>query len=258
MNHMTGLRWLALALSLVCLIAHTGAAGPLPGTALHTPVPQLVLWAWERPESLLFADSDGVGVAFLAHSIFLDEAPVLRPRLQPLRVGPNTRLIAVVRLEPTPRTPRSFTPGYTETVAEWIAEVAQEPQVEAVQIDFDATQSQRAFYRAVLAQVRPLLPRATSLSITALGSWCLGDDWLTGLPIDEAVPMLFRMGVDRENILHALAAGDDFREPLCRTSVGLSTDEPWPDIHPGRRVYVFNSHSWTKASFEAVQRRLTP
>jgi hypothetical protein len=227
-----------------------------------------VLWAWERPESLLFADSRQIGVAFLAESIFLDQQPVLRPRLQPLSVSRNTPLIAVVRLEATPRAPG--TPGgtYTATVAQWIANTAREPQVQAVQIDFDATRSQRAFYRALLAQVRPLLPTATTLSITALGSWCLGDDWLGGLPIDEAVPMLFRMGADRQNILRALATGDDFREPLCRISIGVSTDEPWPAVPgasgfatagwPGRRVYVFNPHPWTKASFEAVLGKLTP
>ena len=268
-SKITKVSWMVLALAVVCLGILTGAEGLPPGISLSAPAPQLVLWAWERPESLPFVNSRETGVAFLAESIFLDQQPVLRPRLQPLRVGPNTPLTAVVRLEITPRTPRAFDAAYISTVAQWIATVAREPQIEAVQIDFDATQSQRNFYRALLAEVRPLLPTGMKLSITALGSWCLGDDWLSGLPIDEAVPMLFRMGADRENILRALAAGDDFHEPLCRTSLGVSTDEPWPEIPgprafgakswwAGRRVYVFNPHPWTKASFEAVQRKLTP
>ena len=266
MHKNVSLRWLILAVAALFLVSLTGATGATRSTALSDHAPHLVLWAWERPESLLFADSDGVGVAFLAESIFLDQQPLLRPRLQPLRVGPSTPLTAVVRLEITSRTPHAFDASYTSTVAQWIVNVAREPQVEAVQIDFDATRSLHDFYRALLAQVRPLLPATTSLSITALGSWCMGDDWLSKLPIDEAVPMLFRMGVDRENILRALAAGDDFREPLCRSSIGVSTDEPWPEISSasgarwsvGRRVYVFNPHPWTKASFEAVQRKLTP
>jgi hypothetical protein len=268
LNRITKISWLALALAVVCLVALTGTAGRPACSMAKVRAPYLLLWAWERPESISFVNSKEIGVAFLAESIFLDRQPVLRPRLQPLRVGPKTPLTAVVRLEITPRTPKAFDPSYTSTVAQWIVTVAHEPQVEAVQIDFDATQSQRDFYRALLAAVRPLLPTGMQLSITALGSWCLGDDWLSGLPIDEAVPMLFRMGVDRENILHALAAGDDFREPLCRTSLGVSTDEPWPEIPDqpfsaknwwaGRRVYVFNPHPWTKASFEAIQRKLTP
>jgi len=250
--HNFGIRRAAFARSLVCLVALTGAAGSPPS---H---PQLVLWAWERPESLRFVDSAEVGVAFLAESIYLNREPVLRPRLQPLQVGKSTPLIAVVRLEITPDTPRQFEDSYTAKVARWIAGTAALPQVQAVQIDFDAPQSQRSFYRALLGEVRSLLPPAMPISITALGSWCLGDDWLNGLPIDEAVPMLFRMGVDRANILRALAGGDDFREPLCRTSVGVSTDEPWPEVGRGRRVYVFNPRPWTESAFQAVQRKLTP
>jgi len=247
---------LALVMSLLCLVALTGAGRPggAPGPA-H---PHLVLWAWERPESLRFIHSDQVGVAFLAESIYLNREPVVRPRMQPLQVSKSTPLIAVVRLEVTPDNPRQFEATYTESVARAIATVAALPQVREVQIDFDATQSQRGFYRALLSDVRSKLPPSMPLSITALGSWCLGDDWLAGLPIDEAVPMMFRMGKDRATIVRALAGGDDFREPLCRTSVGVSTDEPWPEIARGRRFYIFNPRRWTETSFAAVQRKLTP
>jgi hypothetical protein len=255
MTHIGSTRWLALLFALGGVLGLTGAAG-LPAT--DAVPPRLVLWAWERPESLRFAEASGAGVAFLAESIFLEQSPVVRPRLQPLKVAPSTALTAVVRLESTQRSPATFTSEYITTVAGQIARVAREPQIRAVQIDFDATQSQRAFYSALLEQVRPLLPPATALSITALGSWCLGDDWLAGLPIDEAVPMMFRMGVDRANIIRALAADDDFREPLCRTSIGVSTDEPWPTLRPGRRVYVFNPRPWTATTFAAVQRKLVP
>lgn len=254
MHKITAICRAAFALSVVCLVALTGAGGL--GTA--TADPQLVLWAWERPESLRFVDSSQISVAFLAESIYLNREPILRPRLQPLQVGKSTLLIAVVRLEVTRDTPRQFDDAYREKVAQWIAGTSALPQVRGVQIDFDATQSQRSFYRALLSDVRSLVPPALPISITALGSWCLGDDWLNGLPINEAVPMLFRMGKDRGNIVRALAAGDDFREPLCRTSVGVSTDEPWPHIAPGRRVYVFNPRAWTETSFQAVQRKLTP
>jgi hypothetical protein len=251
---MAALRYTALALSLVCLVTLTGAESPRPTREN----PQLVLWAWERPESLTFLEPDRVAVAFLAETIYLDREPELRPRLQPLQVGPGTPLIAVVRLEVTRNTPAEFADAYTNTVSHWIAGVASLPQVQAVQIDFDATRSQHGFYRSLLTQVRPLLPPPTGLSITALGSWCMGDDWMDGLPIDEAIPMLFRMGVDRANILHVLQTGQDFRQPLCQHSVGLSTDEPWPEIRRGRRVYVFNPRSWTATSFQTVEQRLAP
>lgn len=256
MRSLSAVGKLAFAVSLLCLVTLTGAGRP--GGERVPANPQLVLWAWERPESLRFIHSDEVGVAFLAESICLNREPVVRPRMQPLQVSKSTPLIAVVRLEVTPDSPREFEAAYSDRVARWITGVAGLPQVREVQIDFDATQSQRGFYRALLSDVRSQLPPAMPLSITALGSWCLGDDWLAGLPIDEAVPMLFRMGKDRANIVRALAGGDDFREPLCRTSVGVSTDEPWPEIAPGRRVYVFNPRRWTETSFAAVQRKLMP
>src|SRR5579871_6809970 len=252
----TAVRKLAFLVSLVSLASLSGASRARAEFAGSEP--RLVLWAWERHESLRFVDEQGVAVAALGGSIYLNREPLLRPRMQALNIGLHTPLIAVVRLEVTRETPRQFDSAYVQQVARWIASEATLPQVQALQVDFDATQSQREFYRALLIEVRSRLPRGMALSITALGSWCLGDDWLRGLPIDEAVPMLFRMGVDRQNIVRALEAGDDFREPLCRTSLGVSTDEPWPEIAHGRRVYVFNPRAWTESSFQAVQRRLTP
>jgi hypothetical protein len=220
--------------------------------------PQVTLWAWERPEDLRFLNSHDVGVAFLAGSVYLDQQPVVRPRLQPLRVGEHTPVTAVVRLEITKSTPAIFPDTYCTRVAEQIVQLAAVPQVSALQIDFDATRSQQSFYRSLISGVRERLPAFIPLSITALGSWCMGDDWLGGLPITEAVPMLFRMGPDRAAIAQSLAWGQDFREPLCRTSVGLSTDEPWPVSLLGRHVYVFHPHAWTPQSFATVERRLQP
>jgi hypothetical protein len=232
----------------------------LNGASRMQPPPQarLTLWAWERPERLTFVSVPEVGVAYLAATIYLDDQPVLRPRLQPLQVNPETPLTAVIRLESMARMPARVDAAYTSLVADGVLRAVVPSRVQTVQIDFDAIQSQRAFYRELLQELRARLPSRTRLSITALGSWCLGDDWIAELPIDEAVPMLFRMGIDRANIIRALEAGGDFHEPLCRGSVGISTDEPWPRVLLDRNVYVFNPHSWTPSSFTAVQRKLAP
>jgi hypothetical protein len=66
------------------------------------------------------------------------------------------------------------------------------------------------------------------------------------LPVDEAVPMLFRMGVDDDAVRQHLAAGRGFGPDLCRTSLGLSTDEPKPKLPAVRRRYVFHPEPWTK------------
>ena len=221
------------------------------------PAGRLTLWAWERPEDLRFV-SDDVGVAYLAGSIYLEQQPALHSRLQPLHVGEHTPVTAVIRIEIDQKTPLRFPAEYRNRVAELALQAAAAPRVSAVQIDFDATASLRDFYRDLLHDLRQRLPPSMPLSITALGSWCLGDDWIAGLPIDDAVPMLFRMGADRSYILRSLADGRDFKEPLCRQSVGISTDEPWPEGLLSRRVYVFNNRAWDRNSFEMVERKLKP
>lgn len=220
--------------------------------------PRLVLWAWERPEDLRFLPSKRIRVAFLAGSVYLDAQPVLRPRQQLLRVPEDAPVTAVVRLEITQNTPKLFTESYRGEVTQQILRLAALPRVSGLQIDFDATRSQRDFYRALLRDLRHGMRPAMPLSITALGSWCLGDDWLSALPIDEAVPMMFRMGPGGADIVRWIHSGQDFREPLCRHSVGISTDEPWPAPLLDRNVYVFHPRAWDWTTLAAVERRLQP
>ena len=112
--------------------------------------------------------------------------------------------------------------------------------------DFDATRSQRRFYRDLLFDLRRYLPHSFPLSITAIASWCTYDDWLATLPIDEAVPMLFRMGPDGERVRDYLAHGGDCRASVARRSLGIAADEPPVNPPPGRRVYIFSPHAWSR------------
>jgi len=116
----------------------------------------------------------------------------------------------------------------------------------AIQIDFDATRSQRAFYRDLLTDLRGRIPNSMPLSITALASWCIYDDWIAELPVDEAVPMLFRMGRDSGAIAAYLQRDGDFASALSRSSVGISIDEPAIAVPAGRRIYIFSPHAWTR------------
>ncbi len=220
-------------------------------------LPKLVLWAWERPEDLEFLDSSQVGVAYLAGTLHLtaDEV-VAAPRLQPLRVTEGTRMIAVIRVEPdTNRQPLLSAQQREQSVAA-IIRLADRPAVQAVQIDFDARLSQRAFYTELLRELRRRLPRGQWLSITALASWCLDDNWIAGLPINEAVPMLFRMGRDASEVRRRLRTGGDFNEHACRVSLGVSTDEPLPRLPRGRRVYIFHPKPWTTTAAAAIMREV--
>jgi hypothetical protein len=224
---------------------------------------------------------------------------VMRPRLQPLRVSPGTPLMAVIRIE-TPndswhRAPEAvdeasavatqltartidatrsmrvdatavsptgpYSATQLESVARLIANVANLPGVSAIQIDYDASRSERAAYAQLLVDVRRDLPQGMPLSITALASWCIGDPWLGALPagtIDEAVPMLFRLGPDASDVAMFLQSGGEFGPAVCRGSVGLSTDESFSQgmLSGGiettsakwasKRIYIFSPRSWTE------------
>jgi hypothetical protein len=63
--------------------------------------------------------------------------------------------------------------------------MARRPGISGIQVDFDATASERRFYRELVIDLRRLLPDSVPLSITALASWCLDDNWISGLPADE-------------------------------------------------------------------------
>jgi len=237
---------------------HERAVWSVPSSSSRiSQFPETILWAWERPEKLDFIDPEKVGVAFLAKTIYLrGDRVVSRPRLQPLTLSPGTRVIAVARIESEHPSDHSKRPALspvtiTETVAA-ISELGSLPNVVMVQVDFDARTSERAFYRELLVQLRGKLPQSTSLSITALASWCKGDNWLEDLPVDEAVPMLFRMGVERKQFLSQVAAGDGFSSAPCQASAGVSTDEPLELSPRVQRLYVFNPRVWSPVSLDQV------
>jgi hypothetical protein len=218
-------------------------------------------------------------VAYLAETINIEitNPPGVRsfrfaviPRRQPLRIPDGAFLVAVARIEMRVKPVRGLelvsagapppvdNSENAAAIAGAIGRLAKIPGVRGIQIDFDATVSQRAFYSAILQDLRRRIPNEMPISITALASWCFGDAWLDALPIDEAVPMLFRMGVDDRNIRLKLARGEDFVSPVCRASEGISTDEVTPTfagaMFSDRRIYLFHPRSWTAAAFrEAAQ-----
>jgi Protein of unknown function (DUF3142) len=212
---------------------------PLPG------FPHIFLWAWERPENLQFLDPHAAGVAFLARTVCLHDGAVsVRPRLQPLRYPPGAVLMAVVRVEPQDS---DLPPVDAASAA--IAEAAAITGVRALQVDFDATLSQRAYYRSLLEYLRRRVPPSMPLSMTALTSWCESDGWIAGLPVVEAVPMLFRMGRGER-------PARTFRPALCQSSAGVSTDEPLRKPPLAARLYIFNPRPWTESTYRAAIREV--
>jgi hypothetical protein len=194
-------------------------------TARRERMPQVILWAWERPTDLRFINTEETGVAFLSRSIQLHADEVaIRHRMQPLDLPESTKVMAVVRVETDTINKPTLSTAQREKLANAIADMAKLPNVSNIQIDFDATQSERAFYRELILDV----------------------------PIDEAVPMLFRMAGDGKDIARRLNSVEDFIAAPCRHSYGISTDEPRSGLSPKRRVYVFNPDPWTQDSVRAI------
>lgn len=222
--------------------------------------PLVILWAWERPEDLEYLDPQRFAVAFLSQTLTIKgEDVAYSPRLQPLKVHPNAKLIAVTRIESQKITGQraALSDAQRKKLVERILKTLDLHNVTAVQVDFDAVSSERNFYRNMLQDLRRALPDNVPLSMTALASFCVGDRWLSDLPVDEAVPMVFRMGADSDRIKNMLNNGADFRGTLCQRSYGIALDEPiTTSFAKQRRVYVFNAHSWTPSDVSALDQRL--
>jgi hypothetical protein len=232
----------ALTLGLLLRAFPAGAAEP----------PRVLLWAWERPEHLAFIDPAREGVAFHAATFHVSgEAVEPYRRRQPLLMPPGTYRMAVMRIEVA----RGTAPGEAQRarLVRLISEQVRQQTPDAVQVDYDARASERPFYRALLQELRAALPAPMRLSMTALASWCLDDGWLDGLPVDEVVPMVFRMGADTVLVRAELARRGDFDGARCRESVGFVVDEPQPSLPSGRRTYWFNPRSWSAQDLQRIR-----
>lgn len=218
--------------------------------------PNKILWAWERPEDLRFLGANQFAVAFLAQTLLLkNDAVIFQPRRQSLQVAPDAYLIAVTRIETAKQSSErsDLSAERKEKIVALIKKTLELPNVKAVQVDFDATVSERSFYRSVITDLKKQLPEDTPLTMTALASWCIGDAWFADFPVDEAVPMAFEMGADAETVRNFLANGSDWREPLCRGSYGIAVDEPLKiNFQPRRRFFYFKSKAWEKSDLEKL------
>lgn len=247
--------WNGIPVALIALLGSLSlrSDAPAPCVTRMSALPPITLWAWERREDLRSIDTRRYAIAYLDRTLTIGLNVASQPRRDPVAFPAAAARIPVVRIE-APRNAILDDENRAAAVRA-ILEAARGPGIAALQIDFDATRSQREFYRALLGDVRRQMPDGLPLSITALASWCSWDSWLGDLPIDEAVPMLFRMEPDRHRAPPGL---DQFRirEPLCESSAGVSTDEPWPEELAGKRIYIFPGEGWRANALAELGRRL--
>ena len=231
---------------------------PLLGLALlaaDLPVrPAPILWAWERPEDLRFAGADTT-IAVLAGSITLSgDAVLAAPRRQPALLRADQKRSAVVHVEIDRHKPLAWTAAQRqEAVAAALAYAADLP-AQSVQLDFEVRESERQVLLELVGDLRAGLGSDRRLSMTALASWCDTESWIEAAPVDEIVPMLFRMGPGGAALKRRLAEGGDFSDRRCRSAIGIATDTPPLGLPAGRLIYVFNPHRWNAADYATLVR----
>lgn len=229
-------------------------------------LPNKVLWAWKRAEDLSYINPREFGVAYLACHIFIQGGSIKwQSRNQPLKVPPNTIVEPTIRIDVDRSEQPAFSEKQIEKIVHQIEICSRAPNAAQIQIDFDALESERPFYISLLQRLRKTLPESTPISITALASWCLFDNWIKDLPVAESVPMMFSLGRERDKVLRYFRQGRDFIDPRARRSLGLSLEDTpvnqlmIPIVQKRKipvRVYVFTKTAWTERKFQAARSML--
>jgi len=213
------------------------------------------VWAWDRNEDLRWLP-DKLGVAYFAVQMDARGGSLtLLPRRPVLRVPPARALLPVLHIEAFHAAHPPTMDAQTVTLwANKLADTINRLGASSVQIDFEARASQRLFYRDVLLALREKLPSGFKLSITALASWCGDPAWLAALPVDEIVPMYFRMGPAERDLWRQRLLNPEQLPKVCRGAAGLSIDElhalseqspKLPALsQDGRSVYLFAPKAW--------------
>jgi hypothetical protein len=245
------------------------AIGAASGAEKHAP-PPLMLWSWGAQDDFRpLLPGGGIGVAYLGLSLsFQGENEVTaRPRRVPVWIAPDTYQMLVIRFDyaPDARPAVAFSQKQRQLAVKMVAEMLALARPTALQIDFDAPLSARPFYRQVLNDIRELIAPDVFFSITALVSWCdVTQSWLAGLPVDEVVPMAFRMGQATSSVVTMLKSGGQFAFAGCRSSLGAEMyrgqfleDALRP--HQGQRAYIFlDFDKWSAAYVAAARKGIAP
>ncbi len=240
--------------------------------------PHVTVWAWERDEDLSYIDPAKIDVAYFAGNIHVRGSLVsFRPRTQKLKLPMNAKSIPVFRIEtirggnsPSASTVSGAvstqicsTPDQksAELVARTITtELKKHQPSKMVQIDFDALEDERPFYKALLRNLRQDLPPATKISITALASWLLSDRWIERGSADEAVAMLFSIGPGKRDVLTRLKKQGLDSGVGVPIAIGISASEretnqmlfPTEVQRKTSNLYVFSSRPWTEKRLRTI------
>ncbi|MFC1727149.1 hypothetical protein ACFL0Y_01375 [Patescibacteria group bacterium] len=250
-------KWLYLLVILLVAIAFFLNSAFNKDDTSQTPL-NITLWVWERPENLYFMKDEPVTYAYLAGTATkTDNGLSIYFRRQPLRIPDGSQTMATVRIEDKSQE-ATFEDSDIEEISDFIVGACLKDRENiSCQIDFDAAQSQIDFYKELILVIRKKLPQRIKLSITALLSWCTDTDepWFIGLPVDEAVPMFFRLGKNTDIYRRKIDQGELVLDSQCQKSIGVSTDEPLPGKKylQDKKIYIFNNNYWDEDNWGIIK-----
>lgn len=217
----------------------------------------IYLYAWERPEDMSFLDSidhKRMSVVYYAGDVVIDHGRAnISPRRNSLFIPKNIKTIPLIRIDNF--NDSSALQKNSGDIINFITRVCRDAT--SCQLDFDAKTSEYSAYIDIITAVRNNLPKV-KITITALASWCGDNSWLNNLPIENAVPMLYRLGNDI-SVRRVLDDGRITSYTKCNRSVALSIDEldfEFKQYLNCRNIYLFNPESWTKESFTQLKNKL--
>lgn len=220
--------------------------GPFaPDTSKAQDARHVTFWLWHGSHDLrgLIPDhGEHVSVAYLSRTILVEvDGLHVTPRRDPIYLDPDMMRTAVVHMEIGRGVDASLLQREHDAIMRALRPVFSEA-AHGLQFDFDAPGSMRAEYTALLHDIASQKPAHWNLSMTALGSWCTREGWLSAVPVDFAVPMLFGPGHDRHETLAVLERAH-LAEPQCRHALGLREHQRPPQRHSGT-FFVFGQGPW--------------
>ncbi|WP_417904671.1 hypothetical protein [Candidatus Tisiphia endosymbiont of Micropterix aruncella] len=219
----------------------------------HDKTPNLTLWSWHRSDDLLFIDNN-TAIASLIATIYIDLDKIkIMPRTNTLTTAANSFIIPVFRLEMQAKGKLN---AKSLTDLSNIILSASKPR-QLIQLDFDATYNQRKIYSQL---IETLVKNNRKISITALSSWCMFDNWIDKLSIEYAVPMVYqgrRENQDIRRVKKFFTDNKNWRSKKCQNYIGLMTDDVLT-VPTNFNIFLFNKDKWNKETYYKITKNIQP
>jgi hypothetical protein len=203
-----------------------------------------IAWVWHSSDA---PARTGEIALLLDHLVISGQAIHIRQRRRVLVVEKSTRVTPVVHVQTDIKHPSHLDANHTKAIVKAVKAASQSSTSGWVQLDFEARQSEQAYYLNLVNALRDELPPTIKLSVTVMASWCMQTRLLEKIRADEIVPMFFRMGVVSDTYWARLQNHPERLSSRCKnTAAGFAVQETTPTaiLSSFERRYWFNYNNW--------------